>query len=116
MKTYVVITGDTNDGDYITSRHEVTEKELELVKEVAQAIKDYMNDKTIKQQKWNWWAMESNRHNRPTPKQLYLDTKKVSKKAFDFFYDLTPSCESGIHSIDGIEVLIVAEEYKINIR
>lgn len=56
---------------------------------------------------------ESNRDN-PTPKELYVDTGKVTQEVLDLFNEnYTPHGEYGIHSIESIELLEVSNEYKL---
>lgn len=117
MKKYIIITGDTNDGDYISEKTQISDENLEIIKPVIKAIKDYNEDKTITYQKWNWWDIKdyNNRrdNSKPTPKELYLNTGKCSQEAFDIFNDYIPHDEYGIHSIDSIELLTVIEEQKL---
>lgn len=109
MKKYITIKGDTNDADYITSQNEITDEEIELIRPVVQAINDYDNNKTIKYQKWNWWTIYEDA-DRPAPQQLYVDTGKCSQEALDYFSDLCPHGEDGIHSIDSVEIITVLEK------
>lgn len=116
MKQYILIKADTNDADYINSKHDISDissEDIENIKSVVNAIKEYTNDKSIKYQKWNWWMMESSKKDRPSPTELYVDSGKCTQKALDYFDDLCPSDEFGIHSIKSVEILIVQEEIKL---
>jgi len=109
MKKYIIIEADVNDGDYIHSRNIITDDELELIKPVIQAIKDYNDDETIKHQKWNWYTIDNRE---PNPMELYKG--KFSEEAYDFFNSILPYMDNeSIHTIESIDILIVAEEIKL---
>jgi len=113
MKKYIIIKADTNDADYVTSKNEITDETLEIILPVIKAIEAYDNDKSIKYQKYNWWKLDYRYEDKPTPKELYVDTGKCSQEAFDYFNELTPYFEHGIHTIESIELLEVVNEIKL---
>ena len=113
MKKYIYVTADTNDADYISEKNEITDEEIELIKPVIKAIKDYTEDSSIKHQIWNWWVIYGSRKENPTPQQLYVDTGKCSQEAFDKFRELVPYNEHGVHTIESVEIIIVQEEIKL---
>ena len=113
MKKYIYVTADTNDADYISEKNEITDEEIELIKPVIKAIKDYTEDSSIKHQIWNWWVIYGSRKENPTPQQLYVDTGKCSKEAFDRFSELVPYNEGGVHTIESVEIMVVLEEIKL---
>ncbi len=107
MKKYIIITADTNDADYITSKNVITDEELQLITPVIQAIKYYTESKSTKQ-KWNW---DTHGYNDLTPESRYLESEIVSEEAFYTFEEFCPTGgEHGFHSIVHIEVLEVANE------
>lgn len=117
-KKYLIIEADINDGDIINSRHEISDEQIELIKPVIQAIKDFDDDKSIKYQKYNWWNHGHRNSSTPeqymSPQKRYVDKGKCSQEAFDYFNDLTPSLDNeDIHTIDSIRVLTVIKEERL---
>lgn len=111
MKKYILIKADVNDGDYISSKNEITDEDIELIKPIIDAIKEYDNDKSIKRQKWNW---DINGYNDQDPNQRYVKSGKCSLESFDYFNDLLPFMDNqDIHTIESIEILVVSEEIKL---
>lgn len=120
MKKYLLIKADTNDGDYIDSRNEITDEELAIILPVIKAIKEFDDDPTIKYQKYNWWEIgrnsyrEQNKEQYQSPKERYLDTGKITEEAFNYFSDFLPSMgEYPIHTIESIELIEVVNETKL---
>ncbi len=111
MKKYIIIKADTNDADYITSKHLITDTELEIIQPIIKAIKDYTEDTSIKHQKWNFWRIGNN--DNPSPKELYVDSGKCTQESLDYFNDFRPHGEHGIHSIESIELLEVFKEQRL---
>lgn len=117
MKKYIIIEADTNDADYVREKNEITDEELEIIKPVIQAIKDFNEDESIKYQKYNWWAVDSGRERDKeqfmSPYDRYVKSGKCSEEAFDHFNDFRPYHEYGIHTIESIEILEVSNEYSL---
>ena len=40
MKKYIIITADTNDADYVTEKHEITDEQIESIQDMIRAIKN----------------------------------------------------------------------------
>jgi hypothetical protein len=112
MKKYIVITADTNDGDYVSEKTPIGDEDLAVIQPVIDAIKEYTETDHGKQV-WNWWAVDSSRQDNPTPKELYLDSGKCTEEAFDVFNSFVPYFEGGVHTIVSIEVLEVTNEYSL---
>lgn len=117
MKKYIIIKADVNDGDYISSKHEITDENLEIVKPIIQAINEFNEDKSIKYQKYNWWTMDD--HSRGSSPEQYLSPEerykdKVSQEAFDYFNELLPYMDNeNIHTIESIELLEVSKQERL---
>lgn len=45
-----------------------------------------------------------------TPYEIYVDSGKLTEEEFYFFDEMVPYGEHGVHTIESIELLIVAEE------
>jgi hypothetical protein len=93
MKYEIVIKADTNDADYITETSDITEKQLERIKPIIKEIK-------------TGGKRERYGHNFPNGeyqgahvRELY---EHVNQKDLDFFIDLCPYGEYGIHTIESI--------------
>ncbi len=115
MKKYIIIKADTNDADYVSSKHEIDEKTLEIIMPVIEAIEEFDEDKSIKYQKYNWWNCDG-RDSKPqymTPTERYVNSGKCSEEAMDYFCELIPYFEGGIHTIESIEILEVINEIKL---
>lgn len=98
MKKYIIIKADTNDADYVSSKHEITEEQIQEIMPVVEAIKKFGRG-----------------HNFPSNE---YDTKDASTlyghlEGFDLFNDFTPHGEGGIHTIESIEILTIANEEKL---
>lgn len=119
-KTYVIIQADMNDADYCSSKNLLeTEEEIKIVERVAAAIKSFKPYKS-EDKKWthhhNWPAGENSPREdlgEKSPKELYVDSGKITEEEYDFFSDITPHGEYGIHTIESIELLTVTEEREL---
>jgi hypothetical protein len=111
MTKYIYIKADTNDADYISEMKQITDEELEIIKPVIQAIKEYDKDKSIKKQKYNWWDIESSRH--PAPEKLYIESGKVTQEQLDAFREYIPYGEHGVHTIEEITLYNVESEEEL---
>ena len=116
MKKYLIITADSNDGDYLTSKHEITDEELELIKPVVEAIKNFKPYKVITRNNTKW----NHCHNYPNNEccREDLGEKTTSElyghlKGYNLFNDLIPYNEFGIHTIESVEFLVVQDEIKL---
>jgi hypothetical protein len=88
----LVIEADTNDADYVTSTTPVSEMQIVAVKLFAEMIKACPKH-------YNWANSEytdSNEH----PLEVYSE---LTEQAFEWFNDLLPYGEHGIHTIVSIE-------------
>lgn len=113
---YILICGDTNDGDYIDSINKIDDGTFESIKPLIQAIKDfqpytvktnnsYATDWTHKS---NFPNSEYNREDlgEKSAQELYKDI--VSEDVFETFIELIPHGEHGIHTIKEIKILEVS--------
>lgn len=104
MKQILLIKADTNDGDYVTSEHEVEgflKDNLDVIVKVANAIKNCTN-------RHNWQTGDCE----VTPlSELYKDV--LTEEDIDFFDEHTPYGEYGIHTIKSVRLLTVTEELKL---
>ena len=108
MKKFILIKADTNDADYITSKNEITDDQIELIKPVIQAIKDFKpySTKTIR---WSDWTHDNNYPNGECCRKD-LGEKSAEElyghlKGFELFNDLIPGDEYGINTIEEIVII-----------
>jgi hypothetical protein len=107
MKKYLVITGDVNDGDYVMCQHAITDKQIEALTPIIEAIKDY---KIKNYHGCNWNIGYSSQ---PGPQEIYKGI--LTEQDIDSFSGWLPCGENGegIHSIESITVLVVTEEIQL---
>lgn len=118
MKKYLIITADTNDGDYVIEKREITDDKLELIKPVIQAIKDF---KPYESDKCGFNMKHS--HNYPKGDGEFIPREDLGEKSaselyghlegFNTFDDYCPYGEYGIHTIDRVELLIIQDEIRL---
>lgn len=113
MNKYILIEADTNDGDYISKLTEIYDEELELIKPVIQAIKEFKPYIGNKPDYWNSLF----RHNYPTSDccRKNLGEKTTFEmyghlEGFDLFGELIPYEEYGIHTIKSIKIIQILEK------
>jgi hypothetical protein len=102
----ITIRADTNDADYVTQVSPISEKDLNVIKPLIKAIKNFKPYKAQMPGKTEW----IHDHNYPwgectradlgekTPQELY----DFDKEVFEAFQDYVPYGEYGIHTIESI--------------
>jgi hypothetical protein len=101
MKKYLIIKADTNDGDYVTEKSEVSDAEIEKIKPIIEVIAACTED-----------------HNFPDGEcsdpdeleNLYLESGLLTEQQLDFIKPYIPYGEYGVHTIESVEILVVSEE------
>lgn len=110
MKQIKIIV-DTNDADYATEMSVISDKDIKTIMPVIDAInsfKPYKVDGKYSGTHYNNFPYgEAVRADlgEKSPEQLYVMTKKCTKKAFEVFESFLPSTEYGFHTIESIEIL-----------
>ena len=121
----ITITVDTNDGDYATEVSNITPEQLEKIRPLIEAIKEfkpyeviYKTDYKIDGQ--DEWPM-THRHNYPCgdilrddlgekdPREIY----KFPEEIFELFEDFIPYGEYGFHTIESISYCPLQEKIKL---
>lgn len=122
MKKYLVITADTNDADFVTEKHLITDEVLEKLKPTIDAVKNFKPYKVKSLKNGIEWT---HNHNFPTgeccredlgektPIEYYVGGGLLTEDQFHYFEELVPYSEYGIHTIVSIEVLEVTDETKL---
>ena len=111
----ILIKGDTNDADYVTSVNDIDQETLDSILPVVEAIKNCKAN-------YNW---ESEHFRSPKLEDLYpqfieswkefSDGEKypVFTDGFEWFRELCPYGEMGIHSIESVTVYHIVKEEKL---
>lgn len=100
MKKYLIITADTNDGDYVTQKTLITDDKLELLKPMIEAVKNCKEN-------YNYETGEMISETEGAD-EIYKNVPN-----FDLFDSCVPHGEYGIHTIESIELLEVINEQKL---
>lgn len=107
MKQLLIITGDTNDADYVTEIIEVEKADygdtslMDVVRKVAKVLEETDN-------RHNWNLSE---YGNGDPKFDYAD--QLTEEEVEIFNENCPYGEYGIHSITSIRLLTVTEDEQI---
>jgi len=108
----ITFIADTNDLDFITTISEISEADLEKIKPLIQAIKDFQPYET------NDGYMGSPRqHDYNFPTGDCLEGKPVeeiypgfSEEVWEIFHTFVPSSEHGIHTLETIYITPIQEK------
>lgn len=101
MKKYLIVTADTNDGDYVTDKSEITEEQILIIQNVCKVLK--------KDPSWGTMDMED-RRNSP---ERFVKSGKLTQEEVDTMHEFCPSGEYGIHTIESVEIIEVINEVKL---
>lgn len=118
----ITIIADTNDADYVTQISKISESELESIKPLIKAIKNF---KPYQTNSSHGAYCHNHTHNFPTgecqredlgekaPCEVYQGV--VSEDVFEFFAEelVPPGHEYGIHTIKSIEVTPYVKKIKL---
>ncbi len=106
MEKYIIITADTNDGDYVKSINKITEETFDKIKQVIEAIRNFKPYKSTSELGY------SHNHNFATGECVRDDLGEKSAEdlygqidGFSNFEELLPYSEYGIHTIKSIEII-----------
>jgi len=100
MKKQVIITGDINDGDYITNVEDINDEQEKLILKIVSVIS---------KKKSHNWADEYDDYDHITVKRKYED--ELSEEEIDDFIDMLPTDENCvIHTISTLKIIEIAKE------
>lgn len=112
----LLIEVDTNDGDYETTEIAITEKQIERLRPVIEAIKNFKRYKT----KTGYGSSWEYNHNYPIGECCRKDLGEKSAeelyghiKGFEEFNEMIPCGEYGIHTITRCEIREVVLKEKL---
>jgi hypothetical protein len=111
----IIIKADTNDADYITEQRVITDEQLELIKPVVEAIKEFQPT-MVRKYSIDW----NHCHNYPKGENCRTDLGEKSAEemygkieGFKLFDSFCPRDEYGIHTIESVDVIEIANEIKL---
>ena len=113
MSKYIYIKADTNDGDYISKKSEITDEQIELIKPVIEQLKfrkDKLNED--KMHNWNEWRhnWETSEYSDSTTTDMYVDNGLLTQEQVELFNRFVPFGEYGVHTVESVEILKECEK------
>lgn len=102
MKKYIIIKADTNDGDYVTKKSEISDKLIEELKPIIAIINEQHGDWSTR------WEVDDEDE---LAENVYKNV--LTEDQIELFNDYVPNSELGVHTIESIEILEVANEIKL---
>jgi hypothetical protein len=106
MKQILIIKGDTNDADYITRETELegwAKEQLPIIRKVAEAIKNSDGPHN--------WGVSEYCDSCERPEYHYEDI--LTEDDIEIFDEFIPWGQHGIHSIESIRILTIANEEQL---
>lgn len=100
MKQLLIIVADTNDADYVTSQHYLHPSDIKRAKGIVAKL--HKNG-------YNWVTHEYS--SEELPETMYKGI--LHKSDIEWFGDLVPQGENGVHSITSIKILDVVASEKL---
>lgn len=100
MKKILIIEADTNDADYVTSEHTITDKDIETLKPIVKVIKGCKTHHN-----WSTTGYDDG------PEVIYKG--KLTDEQMEWMNDLVPNEEYGIHTITSIKVFEVVNTIRL---
>ncbi len=124
MKKYIIIQADTNDGDYVQSKNLITNEQLELIKPVIEAIKNFKPYESMTKgrgepQPWThnsnypWGECIREDLGQLSAEEYYVGIEGITSEQFEVFDNFVPYNEYGIHTIEKVEILEVTNEERL---
>ena len=108
MKKILIIIGDTNDGDYITSINEITEETVMAIQPVIEAIQAHDRKYGLYGGDGNWPDSE---YSNTTVAETYEDI--LTDEQMELFQNYCPRGCGGIHRVVEIRIFSVADDIKL---
>ncbi|HEX8586148.1 MAG TPA: hypothetical protein VF680_17280 [Allosphingosinicella sp.] len=102
MIKYIIVQADTNDGDYINKKTQITEDDIIKVKDILSKLNIGSYDLS--------WGRGDIQDEDNDPHILY---PQLSEEEIEFLENYIPYGEYGIHTIESIEILTVVETEKL---
>ncbi len=122
MKYEITITADTNDADYITKVSPISEEDLETIKPLIEAIKNFKSYKVeVFDRHYGGNRTRIHNHNYPwgdyvrrdlgekSPEEIY----NIKEEVVDLFQVYVPHGQHGIHTIESITICPLQKKTKL---
>jgi hypothetical protein len=121
----IVIRVDSNDADYISQISKISESNLEKIKPLIKAIKEFKPYKTKTKSRFSEEGLTwTHHHNYPWGDGEFIPRRDLGEKSpreiydfpqaiFDLFEELLPSSEHGFHTIESIEIAPYVKKTKL---
>lgn len=114
MKKYLIVQADTNDGDYVTKKTEINDKDLSKFRSILDKVEReetvYYDKRTPiygKSTSIKWATLDI------ADSELWEQHPELTEKECDFVGNYIPNGEYGVHTIESIDILEVANEIKL---
>lgn len=93
MQKFILITADTNDGDYISNVSPISDEEIELFRPIIEVINNYPRGH-------NWPNSE---YDDESPEEIYEGLLTIEQ--IELMEEYVPYGEYGIHTVVSIEII-----------
>lgn len=121
QKLEITITVDTNDADYLTKVSEISEEDLETIKPLIEAIKNFKpyTGKTTGSYPGRDWSHSHNYHigeyvrEDLGEKQVTEIYSQFSEKVHELFQDFCPYGQDGFHTVESVLVAPLTKKTKL---
>lgn len=107
-KSFLIVTADCNDADYVMEKSEIFENDLEdVIKPIIKVLNEKKErDKDNWNKHHNWVTSEYSSDE--SPKEMYKEFD-ITDEQIDAFNDYVPYGEYGVHTIERIEIVFGGE-------
>lgn len=111
MKNILIVTADTNDGDYIEENKEISDVDITKLKDIlskTKRLEKVWKDGPAKEIRFETMEMMK--------EELHIQHPELTEEECEFLEDLCPSGNSnypGIHTIESIRLLQVQEDIEL---
>lgn len=104
---YIVIKADENDADYITEVSQITDEQIEKIRPVIQALKEFEQT----EEQWHNWPTGEGANELHNPSLIYEDKLSIHQiNLFDSFVPEGDHNYPGIHTIKSVKIMELVEE------
>lgn len=107
MKKYIIITADYNDGDYVTKKSEISDEQIEMMRNIVNKVDKIELYGGGYAGSFEWKTEDQQEE------PLLLAHPELTEEEIKLLEKFRPCAEYGIHSIEDIEILTVLEEEKL---
>lgn len=120
MKYLLIVKGDTNDADYITSQNMLDEEEYQRLLPILQKVAAVLEQPITHQtrhglQHHDWPNGDTLREDlgEVGPRELHVGPGKLTREEYENFDEYVPYGENGIHTLTSITVHQVVDTQQL---